>query len=87
MTAPYCIYWKPFLQRVRRPSLQETDGRAAILVVARPGRFDEVVWPDLDVGTWEVRGLKRHFIHSKLMAWVAFDRALEGVEQASLISA
>jgi GH15 family glucan-1,4-alpha-glucosidase len=38
------------------------------------------VWDDPDEGIWEVRGPRRHFTHSKLMAWVAFDRAVKAVE-------
>jgi GH15 family glucan-1,4-alpha-glucosidase len=41
----------------------------------------EQVWRDPDEGIWEVRGPKRHFTHSKLMAWVAFDRAVKDVER------
>ena len=33
-------------------------------------------WRLEDAGIWEVRGPNRHFTHSKLMAWVAFDRAI-----------
>ncbi|HEY6318822.1 MAG TPA: glycoside hydrolase family 15 protein [Acidimicrobiia bacterium] len=33
-------------------------------------------WPDPDAGIWEVRGPARHYVHSKLMAWLALDRAL-----------
>ncbi len=33
-------------------------------------------WREKDAGIWEVRGPNRHFTHSKLMAWVAFDRAV-----------
>jgi GH15 family glucan-1,4-alpha-glucosidase len=33
-------------------------------------------WEEPDEGIWEVRGPRRHFVHSKVMAWVAFDRAL-----------
>ena len=33
------------------------------------------IWSEPDSGIWEVRGHKRHFVHSKVMAWVAFDRA------------
>jgi len=33
-------------------------------------------WRQEDSGIWEVRGPKRHFTHSKVMAWVAFDRAV-----------
>ncbi|MCP4434780.1 MAG: glycoside hydrolase family 15 protein [Actinomycetia bacterium] len=37
----------------------------------------EKVWDDPDDGIWEVRGPRRHFTHSKVMAWVAFDRAVK----------
>jgi GH15 family glucan-1,4-alpha-glucosidase len=36
----------------------------------------EHVWDEPDDGIWEVRGPRRHFTHSKVMAWVAFDRAV-----------
>jgi GH15 family glucan-1,4-alpha-glucosidase len=38
------------------------------------------VWREPDEGIWEVRGGRQHFVHSKLMAWVAFDRAASNVE-------
>ena len=38
-------------------------------------------WRHEDEGIWEVRGPRRHFTHSKVMAWVAFDRAVKMVEQ------
>src|SRR5918912_3805070 len=38
-------------------------------------RYLEDHWQDPDEGIWEVRGPRRHFVHSKVMAWVAFDRA------------
>jgi GH15 family glucan-1,4-alpha-glucosidase len=43
---------------------------------------DETVrqWRDPDHGIWEVRGGKRHFLHSKLMCWVALDRAVRLAE-------
>ena len=37
-------------------------------------------WREPDEGIWEVRGPRRHFTHSKVMAWVAFDRAVRSVE-------
>ncbi|MSO41244.1 MAG: glycoside hydrolase family 15 protein [Solirubrobacterales bacterium] len=40
----------------------------------------EEVWRDPDEGIWEVRGPRQHFVHSKMMAWVAFDRAVTAVE-------
>ncbi len=41
-------------------------------------------WREPDEGIWEVRGPRRHFTHSKVMAWVAFDRAARGVEEHGL---
>jgi GH15 family glucan-1,4-alpha-glucosidase len=38
-------------------------------------------WRSEDAGIWEVRGPNRHFTHSKMMAWVAFDRAVRCVEE------
>jgi GH15 family glucan-1,4-alpha-glucosidase len=40
-------------------------------------KFVEQHWSDPDEGIWEVRGPRRHFVHSKVMAWVAFDRAIQ----------
>ncbi len=37
--------------------------------------FLEDAWNEPDEGLWEVRGPRRHFTHSKVMAWVAVDRA------------
>ncbi len=44
-------------------------------------RFLEQTWTEPDEGIWEVRGPRRHFTHSKLMAWVAFDRGVKECEQ------
>jgi GH15 family glucan-1,4-alpha-glucosidase len=43
--------------------------------------FLEKHWSEPDEGIWEVRGPRRHFVHSKVMAWVAFDRAIHMVEE------
>ena len=40
----------------------------------------ETIWRAPDNGIWEIRGEPRHFVHSKVMAWVAFDRAVRTVE-------
>ncbi len=40
----------------------------------------ERVWQLPDDGIWEIRGPQRHFTQSKVMAWVAFDRAVKIVE-------
>jgi GH15 family glucan-1,4-alpha-glucosidase len=42
--------------------------------------FLESGWKQPDEGLWEVRGPRQHFTHSKMMAWVAFDRAVRTVE-------
>jgi GH15 family glucan-1,4-alpha-glucosidase len=44
----------------------------------------EQIWTEPDEGIWEVRGPRRHFTHSKMMAWVALDRAVKGVEHYGL---
>jgi GH15 family glucan-1,4-alpha-glucosidase len=44
----------------------------------------ETIWNEPDDGIWEVRGGRRHFTHSKVMAWVAFDRAIRSVEEFGL---
>src|SRR5205807_1267818 len=41
----------------------------------------EEVWRDPDEGIWEIRGERRQFVHSKVMAWVAFDRAVRTIEE------
>jgi GH15 family glucan-1,4-alpha-glucosidase len=40
----------------------------------------EQAWREPDEGIWEVRGPRQHFTYSKIMAWVAFDRALASAE-------
>jgi GH15 family glucan-1,4-alpha-glucosidase len=44
----------------------------------------EDAWREPDEGIWEIRGARRHFVHSKAMAWVAFDRAVRTVEDDGL---
>ena len=44
----------------------------------------EEAWPKMDRGIWEVRGAARHFTFSKIMAWVAFDRAIKSAEAFNL---
>jgi GH15 family glucan-1,4-alpha-glucosidase len=41
-------------------------------------------WTEPDEGIWEIRGPRRHFTHSKVMAWVALDRAIKSAETFSL---
>lgn len=42
------------------------------------------VWEQPDEGIWEVRGQRQHFTHSKVMAWVALDRAIKTAEKLGL---
>jgi GH15 family glucan-1,4-alpha-glucosidase len=44
-------------------------------------RHLEHIWSNPDDGIWEVRGPRRHFVFSKVAAWVAFDRAVRTVEK------
>jgi len=47
-------------------------------------KFLESHWQQPDEGIWEMRGPRRHFTHSKVMAWVAFDRAVKDMEAFGL---
>src|ERR1700728_1639486 len=44
----------------------------------------KTIWNEPDQGIWEVRGGPQHFTHSKVMAWVAFDRAIKSAETFGL---
>jgi GH15 family glucan-1,4-alpha-glucosidase len=46
--------------------------------------FLESNWMQPDNGIWEMRGPPQHFTHSKVMAWLAFDRAIKAVEKTPL---
>lgn len=45
------------------------------------GEWLESKWKTPDNGLWEVRGTRRHFVHSKVMAWAALDRLVKAIEQ------
>jgi GH15 family glucan-1,4-alpha-glucosidase len=47
-------------------------------------RFVEMSWREPDEGIWEVRGPRQNFTHSKVMAWVALDRAIKSAERFNL---
>jgi GH15 family glucan-1,4-alpha-glucosidase len=57
------------------------DGWANIV---RTIGFVEAHWQDPDEGVWEVRSGRKHFLHSRLMCWVAVDRALRVAQNLSL---
>ena len=44
----------------------------------------ETIWREPDDGIWEARGPRRHYTHSKVMAWVVLDRAVRLAEQFAL---
>ena len=67
------------LHLTRRAGLEE-DADAWALQEALLGHLEQA-WREPDEGIWEVRGPRRHFTHSKVMAWVAFDRAVKAVER------
>ncbi|MHC6226276.1 glycoside hydrolase family 15 protein [Pseudomonas sp. X10] len=56
-----------------RGGLPRHPRSAAIARLIMP--YLERIWREPDEGIWEVRGGRQHFVHSKVMAWVAFDRA------------
>ncbi|MFB7761995.1 glycoside hydrolase family 15 protein [Streptomyces xiamenensis] len=47
-------------------------------------RYLEDHWNEPDEGIWEVRGPRRHFVHSKVMAWVAVDRTVKLIESGEV---
>jgi len=57
----------------------EADWRMQVALL----NFLETKWSDPDEGIWEIRGEPQQFTHSKVMAWVAFDRAVKLVENFS----
>ncbi len=70
------------LQLARREGLKPDEN--AWQLQLKLLEFLETVWQKPDEGIWEIRGQPRHFTHSKVMAWVAFDRAIKAVEQCGL---
>jgi GH15 family glucan-1,4-alpha-glucosidase len=52
-------------------------------LMVRLMKFLEANWQKPDEGMWEVRGGRKQFTHSKMMAWVAFDRAVKLVEECA----
>ncbi len=65
------------LYECRRAGLEESQGGDVWNSLLR---FLETGWQRPDEGIWEMRGPRRHFVHSKMMAWVAVDRAIKSME-------
>jgi GH15 family glucan-1,4-alpha-glucosidase len=70
------------LELARQAGLDDTDNSWAL----QRALVDELAehWDEPDNGLWEIRGPQRHFTHSRVMVWVAFDRAVRGVEEHGL---
>lgn len=70
------------LELARAAGLDETHNSWAV----QRALVDELAdhWDEPDNGLWEIRGPQRHFTHSRVMVWVAFDRAVAAVEQHGL---
>jgi GH15 family glucan-1,4-alpha-glucosidase len=75
------VYGEVFdaLFQARSKGLEPSDEAWALL--RRLIEWLETGWRQEDHGLWEVRGPRRHFTHSKVMAWVAFDRAVKFTER------
>ena len=67
------------LHLARRAGLPPDDEGWEVQLVLL--RHLESAWREPDEGIWEVRGPRRQFTHSKVMVWVAFDRAIKAVER------
>jgi GH15 family glucan-1,4-alpha-glucosidase len=70
------------LELARQAGLSETANSWAL----QTALVDELAehWDEPDNGLWEIRGPQRHFTHSRVMVWVAFDRAVRAVEEHGL---
>jgi GH15 family glucan-1,4-alpha-glucosidase len=70
------------LHAARRFGIGASDAAWALQLVV----IDHLdrIWREPDEGIWEVRGPRRHFVHSKLMAWLAFDRMIASAEMLGL---
>ncbi|MFJ6079205.1 glycoside hydrolase family 15 protein [Pseudarthrobacter sp. NPDC092419] len=70
------------LALTRNSLLKHTDEAWDLQVVLM--QHLETIWDKPDNGLWEMRGPRRHFTHSKVMAWVAADRMVKGVRESGL---
>lgn len=66
------------LEDARSQGLQESDQSWAVQRALVNNLAEH--WDQADHGLWEIRGPKRHFTHSRVMVWAAFDRAIMAVE-------
>ena len=70
------------LYQARRGGIDTGDGAWAVQIAFL--KHLESAWTEADESIWEVRSGRRHFTYSKVMAWVAFDRAIKSAEEYKL---
>lgn len=70
------------LELARRAGLDESHNSWALQRALVEELADH--WDEPDNGLWEIRGPQRHFTHSRVMVWVAFDRAVRAIEEHDL---
>jgi GH15 family glucan-1,4-alpha-glucosidase len=70
------------LEKAREAGVEETDDSWSLQRALVDDLADH--WTEPDHGLWEIRGPRRHFTHSRVMVWAAFDRAVRAVEQHGL---
>jgi GH15 family glucan-1,4-alpha-glucosidase len=70
------------LHQARREGLEESPDTWALQRALVEDLAE--TWQEPDHGLWEIRGDKQHFTHSRVMVWVAFDRAIRAVEEHGL---
>jgi GH15 family glucan-1,4-alpha-glucosidase len=64
------------MAQARKGGMEHAErGRALRAIILE---YLSMAWREPDEGIWEVRGGRQHFVHSKVMAWVAFDRSANG---------
>src|SRR6476661_3597891 len=70
------------LHQARRGGIGQSDEGWAVQIAFL--KHLETAWTEPDESIWEVRSGRRHFTYSKVMAWVAFDRAIKSAEEYHL---
>ena len=70
------------LEAARESELGQTEDTWSLQQVLIEHLAD--TWQRRDNGLWEIRGPRQHFTHSRVMVWVAFDRAVKAVERHDL---
>jgi GH15 family glucan-1,4-alpha-glucosidase len=69
------------MYRADRAGIKSSENEWRLMIALM--RFLETNWQKPDQGIWEIRGEPQHFTHSKMMAWLAFDRAVKMVDHCN----